>query len=144
MASASDNCGGAVTPVSVSPSIFDCQSFPNNTVTLTVEDACGNPDACTANVYVAPFITNVIGVHTNGETCAGRRDGTILPPLPLVADRSCTPLTVSASRRLVLSTTWHLGSTDSNHQSFWCASYLCGDACIRYPAFRWAHLGLLC
>ncbi|MEZ4934517.1 MAG: MopE-related protein [Saprospiraceae bacterium] len=76
LASASDNCGGAVTPVSVSPSIFDCQSFPNNTVTLTVEDACGNPGTCTANVYVAPFITNVIGVHTN-ETCAGANDGTI-------------------------------------------------------------------
>jgi hypothetical protein len=76
LASTSDNCGGAVTPVSVSPSVFDCQSFPNNTVTLTVEDACGNPGTCTANVYVAPFITNVIGVHTN-ETCAGANDGTI-------------------------------------------------------------------
>ena len=71
----SDNCG-AVIPVSVSPSNFDCHDEGPNTVTLTGKDACGNTATCTATVTIAEFITN-ISASATAESCAGAGDGSI-------------------------------------------------------------------
>ncbi|MEO1262135.1 MAG: MopE-related protein [Bacteroidota bacterium] len=76
-ASSSDNCSAALTPVSVSQSYFSCLDEGANTVTLTVEDDCGNPSTCTAEVTVNEFITNISVVPTD-ESCAGAGDGQIL------------------------------------------------------------------
>ncbi len=51
----SDNCGSVT--LSLSQDMFDCDDLGDNTVTLTVEDGCGNTDDCTATVTVGPVIT---------------------------------------------------------------------------------------
>ncbi|MAT55998.1 MAG: hypothetical protein CMN32_16105 [Saprospirales bacterium] len=51
-ASASDNCSGNVTLVSVSPSSFSCANVGATSVTLTVKDSEGNTSTCTATVNV--------------------------------------------------------------------------------------------
>lgn len=51
-----DNCD-ANPSLSVSPSTFNCSNIGNNTVTLTVTDACGNSSTCTSTVTVGPTIT---------------------------------------------------------------------------------------
>ncbi|PSJ71700.1 hypothetical protein C7N43_37985, partial [Sphingobacteriales bacterium UPWRP_1] len=51
LATSSDNCG-AVTPVSVVPSLFTCANVGSNTATLTVQDASGNTATCSAQVLV--------------------------------------------------------------------------------------------
>ena len=76
-ANSSDNCSAALTPVSVTQVYFSCLNEGLNMVTLTVEDDCGNPSTCDANVTVNDFITNVSAVPT-AESCAGTGDGQIL------------------------------------------------------------------
>ncbi len=50
-ANSSDNCG--IASMSASPSMFDCNDAgTTTTVTLGVVDGSGNPDACTASVFV--------------------------------------------------------------------------------------------
>ena len=50
----SDNCG--IDAISVNPNSFDCADVGSNQVTLTVSDASGNSDVCTANVEVLDTI----------------------------------------------------------------------------------------
>jgi hypothetical protein len=49
-AGSNDNCGAV--SLSLDVTSFDCSDLGNNTVTLTVEDACGNQSTCTATVTV--------------------------------------------------------------------------------------------
>jgi len=51
---ATDNCSSALN-FSASDSSFDLNDIGENTVTLTVEDACGNEDQCSATVTVESF-----------------------------------------------------------------------------------------
>jgi gliding motility-associated-like protein len=46
----SDNCG--IASMSLDVTTFDCSNVGDNTVTLTVEDACGNLSSCVATVTV--------------------------------------------------------------------------------------------
>jgi len=66
-----DNVG--IVSYTVSPNIFNCGNIGANSVTLTVEDAAGNTDICTATITVVDDIPPVtvghnITINLNGNT----------------------------------------------------------------------------
>jgi len=58
-----DNVG--IVSYTVSPNTFDCGDIGSNTVTLTVTDAAGNTDTCTATVTVVDYIDPTAIGHEN-------------------------------------------------------------------------------
>jgi len=99
--SGNDNCGGIVSPDSVTPHTFTCSNLGANTVTLTVSDQAGNTATCTATVVVSENTAPVIACPANLTVAAGSAcTATVGTHTPVSLSDNCTPsgsLTVTQS-----------------------------------------------
>lgn len=73
----SDNC--SVSSLSVSPSSFGCADIGNQTVTLTVTDAAGNSDNCTATVTINPHTADVASFDNANQSFCQNQSSAALP-----------------------------------------------------------------
>ncbi|MAP55595.1 MAG: hypothetical protein CL605_11900, partial [Altibacter sp.] len=88
-----------ITSRSVSPSSFTCSNIGGNTVTLTVMDAAGNMDTCTATVTVQDNIAPSITCASNGtrNVDSGSNMYTVVGNEfdPTASSDNCPPITIT-------------------------------------------------
>jgi len=90
-----DNCGGLVTPLTVTPSTFTCANLGQTSVTLTARDASGNNSTCLATVTVSdntqPSITCPANIVRNTDAGLCTAAVTYAPP---TASDNCGTVTL--------------------------------------------------
>lgn len=84
----SDNCG--ITSSTLSQTSFNCANIGANTVTLTLQDAEGNTNFCTATVTVEDNQAPVITCPPSDIVCADGASGVVYTYPTVVGSDNCT------------------------------------------------------